>query len=310
MMSVLLLLLLATTTKFAFADYSRIVAIGGYVLDQASPSGVTDTAETIDLENISFCGPIPDYPLGPMEGATAALIDGKLKVCGGWIEELGYVSDCYDYDFNAKTWDVARSMLADRREAAASLTSHGWLISGGQSESNTTELWDGQEFVPGPNMPEEMSGHCQVTVNATHLFFAISNSNTARNYMLNFDSQEWIRVEDAQVSRSYPACGLVPNRDTANPEVVVVGNGGSEVFNVASMTWREGPDFQPVGSRHASAQLDDTFALVGGTNNTAYLDTVYTFDPDTYDFALNKQRLALARLSATVAAVPDELLNC
>ncbi len=116
------------------------------------------------------------------------------------------------------------------------------------------------------------------------------------------------------ISRSYPSCGLI--RNPANgPEVVVTSLGTSEIFNLGSMSWREGPALSAVFDGAASAQLEDTFLLVGGYlrrdgGSGVELNTIYEFDQINYGWILRTQRLQLARDTPGVVALPRNALEC
>ncbi len=109
------------------------------------------------------------------------------------------------------------------------------------------------------------------------------------------------------VQRYYPSCGLILNPENG-PEVVVAGYGTSEIFNLASQTWREGP-VGPYFYNAGSAQLADTFLAVGGFY-TDYLDTVYEFDPVDYAWTLRNQRLSSPRWGPGTVALPRGFVQC
>ena len=62
-------------------------------------------------------------------------------------------------------------MREKRSTAATSITTQGMLVTGGFNDDDgwlsTTEYFDGEQWVAGPEMPVEMWGHCQVTVEET-----------------------------------------------------------------------------------------------------------------------------------------------
>ncbi len=185
-----------------------------------------------------------------------------------------------------------------------------WLISGGDATAAgiTTEIWNGAEFVPGPDLSEDMYGHCQVTIDSTHVFFGDCEDRTA--YILDWEARKWTQYESMSTSRDhYCGCGLI-NNEVMGKEVVVAGYGTSEIFNLETFSWRDGPEL-PYGFGYASVQLDDTFLLAGGYEED-YTDKIYIFHPENYEFVLKTQKLQYPRRYAGAVAVNDYLqyINC
>ena len=110
-------------------------------------------------------------------------------------------------------------------------------------------------------------------------------------------------------TRPDSSCGLIRNPDNG-VEVVLAGYGTSEIFNLASGTWREGPD-TPYFNFATSAQLKDTFLVVGGRDEgNQSLDTIYQFDHLEYRWILKSQRLNTPRYGPGVVALPADYLQC
>ena len=108
-------------------------------------------------------------------------------------------------------------------------------------------------------------------------------------------------MAEMQEERSYHSCGLVTNPATGEKEIVAVSgdqdNTPTEIYNIEEDTWRRGPPF-PNGPSYAHIAQDrrNSFFVFGGTMYSAdlYVDTIYRFDEDTYDFVLLDQRLPYA----------------
>ncbi len=256
----------------------------------------------------SACEPLADYPLD-IQFMTVGLVHGVIKSCGGYPGFNGFTMDeCYDYNDYNDEWESSPNMTEDRENPKSSLIKDGdlWLISGGSGGGNLTEVWNGEEFVRGPTMPEYMYGHCQLTINSSHIFFA--DCEDRLTYLLDWDTQKWTQLESMKEFRdNYCGCGLIYN-DIMGQEVVVAGYGTSEIFNLNDMSWRDGPEL-PYGRGYASAQLANTFALVGGYEED-YLDKIYLFHQDNYEFVTKTQRLEHPRRYAGSVAVPDAMVNC
>ena len=78
------------------------------------------------------------------------------------------MSNCYVFD--GTTWEWKTYMFYNRAAAAASMSKEGWRITGGlpAQRRTKTEVYDEKWNVwrEGPEMPWEMSAHCQVTSSA------------------------------------------------------------------------------------------------------------------------------------------------
>ncbi len=281
-------------------DYSKLMVIGGY-----DGEDYLDVVEVVDLDDPNkTCQLVESYP-EVTELLTVGLVDGVVKACGGMSSER----DCYDYDPSSNTWNSSPGLLFQKRYASSSLIDGIWLVSGDTHvpDGNMTEFWTGAEFVLGPTLPEMMYSPCQVTINATHVFFVDCLDQTA--YLLDWNMQEWTQMDDMTTYKSdFCGCGLIRN-DQFGKEVVVAGYGTSEIFNFDELAWRDGPEL-PHGFGYESVQLMDTFLLVGGLEDDSETNKIYIFDEDNYKFTLKSQTLWLSRRYAGAVVVPDELVNC
>jgi len=84
-------------------------------------------------------------------------------------------------------------------------------VTGGNSiESyiSNTFVYDDGIFLPGPDLPEGRSSHCQFTLNETHVF--IVGGGVASTFLLDWPAQEWIELENLPIKKLYGgACGWV-----------------------------------------------------------------------------------------------------
>ena len=111
-----------------------------------------------------------------------------------------------------------------------------------------------------------------------------------------------------ETSRYDPSCGLIRNPENG-AEIVLAGYGTSEIFNLESMTWREGPE-SPYFYYASSAQLENTFLIVGGYDGTKSIDTIYEFDQINYDWILRSQKLPTPLRFSGVVVVPKDTIGC
>ncbi len=287
------------TSYFTISDYTKLMVIGGY------NRGTLNTVEVVNLDDpIATCDLVANYPT-VIEQLTVGLVNGVVKACGGCNTD-----NCYDYHPLNNRWVSSPALAKKRNFVRSSIIDGIWLVSGDDTvpNGNLTELWAESEFVSGPDLPQLMYGHCQITVNATHVFFA--DCETLSTYLLDWDLQEWVQLDSMSTYRNnYCGCGLI-NNENMGKEVVVAGYGTSEIFNMATMTWRAGPNL-PDGNGYASVQLTNTFLLVGGQEQAAvYSDKIYIFDEDAYVFNLKSQTMQYPRRDAAAVVVPDDFVDC
>ncbi len=280
------------------------MVIGGY----NEPDGALSSVEVIDLENpANNCDRIRDYPIKD-NLMTVGFINGLVKSCGSAYD----TNECYDYDPATNLWVQSDSMLYPRDSPRSSFIDSVWLVSGdgtGDEDSPlATEIWNYDHFEEGPTLPIETFYLCQLTVNSTHVFFA--DPETGGTFLLDWFSQTWTELAPMTPNKIYPHCGLI-NNDENGKEVVIAENGVTEIFNLNDMAWRTGPSL-PAFNRAVTAQLPETFLVVGGYSDSAdeYLDTIYEFDQNNYEWVLMSQRLQEPKDYPGVVLVPDDFVTC
>ncbi len=266
--------------------------------------------EVIDLENpTNTCNLLADYPADE-NGMTVGLIDGLIKSCAG----LHDTDDCYDYNPATNSWINSTSLKNARKMPRSSFIDGIWLISGDDDDEvddvpQTTEIWTGTGFEPGPLLPIPMYSHCQLTINATHVYFADSR-DTGKAYLLDWFEQKWTELPSMTIDRDQMSCGLINNPENGI-EVVIVEDGVTEIFNFRENEWKSGPVVEYFDEA-SSAQIGDTFVVVGGENYAQQAnDRIYRFDHINYEWIYLSQRLQVARESNPgVVAVPDDFVTC
>ena len=95
-------------------------------------------------------------------------------------------------------------------------------------------------------------------------------------------------------------CGTVINPSTGLKEFVVISGVGSdevstEIYNIDNDAWRYGPNY-PLGEVEDAVVVQDalgSFYVIGGfqDEDDTFLDMIYRFDEDTYEFVEVDQRL-------------------
>jgi len=172
-------------SKGFLSDIKRVLLVGGSVDFSV---GGTQNVWLIDLEAGNHCQ-VADYPV-PVEGAAGALLhdvkylrneDRGAVVCGG----PEHINNCFYYDIeDSKQWEHFDDNLVIGRyyPSSSRLYDGSWLIAGGVGNDiigMSSEIFNmkvSKTFREGPDLPESMGGHCQVT-NLNCLYDSIKSKN-------------------------------------------------------------------------------------------------------------------------------------
>jgi len=164
--------MLFINTKTLFSDIKRILLVGN-----KKPRSDDRAAWIIDLENGNHCK-LADYPIHPSTGtgsfrlAISRFVDKRGPVvCGG----PKHNNDCYTYDLVGDNgWtEFNDNMIIGRHGHRSSVLYDGrWFITGGYGNTvgdidngigRSTEFLDFGTFGLGPQLPQPIADHCQVT---------------------------------------------------------------------------------------------------------------------------------------------------
>lgn len=66
------------------------------------------------LTGDSTCPKLPAYPF-EVTKAEGAFVDGKARICGGFISGVGSSADCYEYSFGDDSWTLSDYSLSQPR---------------------------------------------------------------------------------------------------------------------------------------------------------------------------------------------------
>ena len=175
------------------------------------------------------------------KGMVGGFINGRPLVCGGSFKHR-----CSEYSFTNEEWTLTTFSMKEERALAASviLPNGTFFIIGGSYGTNlltTTELLiEDAHFEYGVDLPDELSQHCAVLINSSHLVTA-GGYYTLSSYLLDINLGVWTRIEDMNKERWLHSCGLVGgNEVVAAGGVNGVGLDSTEILNIATMTWRTG----------------------------------------------------------------------
>jgi len=282
---------------------TKILVIGGYT------GRTISNVEVIDLSGESLiCPNIPDYP-DEIDFLTATFYDGKVIACGGY-DGTSTINECYTLGPDLIRWNQVTPLLGGPRiRMGSSIVDHKWLISGGENSRSilkSTLIFDGSQFIEGPEMQFPKTKHCQVTINATHVFFANGGSAT---FVLDWETQEYAIFDNIPTSKEYGSCGVI-NNVAHGMEVLVADETSSYIFSFTDLEWRDGPKLPLSTVDSFSVPLDGGFLSMGGKQAGSYFATIYKFDENQYNWLVEAVQLETPRQYAAAVAVPDSFLNC
>ena len=120
------------------------------------------------------------------------------------------------------------------------------MVSGGQNGNTylrTTELYDGEEWTDGQDLPSAVNGHCTVHLPGYGVFLVGGSNNDLQSvpdtYGYKVDTGLWVKKASMSVPRVYHACSVYGG------EIWVGGTLNStadtEVYNAERDEWRAGP---------------------------------------------------------------------
>jgi len=196
---------------------SKVLVIGGSNNIGFNPPEKRNDIEILDFSGENkLCSPIENYPL-TLESSTAAFYNGRLLVCGG-IDNVfaglgtGPTKDCYQLLHGTASWEPIRSLTQPDFMMRSSVINDNWLISGGTNDPYETISFNDDDgvFIPGPYLLYEKVGHCQLTLNSTHVIFV--SGKFRDTLMLNWNTKEWTLLENIPLPLEGSACGLLENK--------------------------------------------------------------------------------------------------
>ncbi len=296
--------------------------VGGYTHVSES---YLDNVEAVDVSTETpNCDSVANYPI-PVGFPVGTILDGLPTVCGGYNPDtLLNTNECHQYLYEENRWaSMSQSMLEVRYKHKSSMVDAAtWLITGGKDNSNSdldsTDVWQGGEFQPGPFLPLPLRNHCQVTLNSSYIAIlgGYSNGeNVLGFYLLDWKNEKWIYMPDVPVVLDNDPCGLIENSVNGFELVVLADYEKSYIFNFEDMTWREGPSIPydvSVLYEEMPVQVEKTFYIMGGFlwDEDTVTDAILKFDNENYVWSLETARLGTARANGVAIPVPDEMVNC
>lgn len=208
--------------------------------------------------------PLPPYPEGEVYSAVTGIVNNRLFVCGGKGVNGPYLSSCYSLHHGS--WWLQQPLSSNRRYAAASLSPLGLMVTGGWdgvSRLSTTEVLSPTKgWMPGPDLPEPVYKHCQISIGSVVIIIGghTYSGNTAAVYALDKDRNTWTPLAEMQHRRRAHACTLLGNN------IIVLGGDGAytsvEIYDMLEDKWTTGPDLdRKMYYGHATVHEGRLFAV-------------------------------------------------
>ena len=277
--------------------------------------GETSSADHPDVELIDLtgegraCRKPDDFP-GALKGSSGVYFEENALVCGGYGPSFS--SECFYYNPNG-TWTQGPSMTANRSYATTLLHNNQlWIIGGDNSDVqglDTTDLFNrnSKSFISSVDIPAERFGHSIISLqnNENEIMLLGGQYSYKKTYL--YDGK-WRKGPMLSRGRAKSQAGLVTLK---NKTRIILAAGGEDEQTTEFLIggddqWQDGPDLPHKIFGGASVQLPYTYLIVGGkTNDSAYLDTIWTFDVETDNWTLLKEHLTTARAYTAAFLLPD-----
>ncbi len=302
-------------------DFTVLMAIGGY------PTGANFKVEFVDLSGQKLkCENASDY--FEDYGSTGAYVDDKAFVCGGYKADVGS-NYCYSYNNVTKQWDSEKHLSVRRAFASAVAFHNGlWMVTGGRQDSNTNDYQSTEiastsndmTFLQYELLPAPKSFHNLVRLNSTHVFLLGGSELDDRVWIHDRVMGGWDELTSSPMpgARRYTHAGLA-TRDNGDQELVVAGgefNDTSDILDLKTMMWRDGPKLPFDLQNGASVEFGSTFLLVGGYSILGgnVMESIIEYNPGpsigNESWTVRNETLKMARQDFAAFMVPNNYVAC
>eukprot|EP00094_Tigriopus_californicus_P006431 TCALIF_06193-PA protein Name:"Similar to kel-10 Kelch repeat-containing protein kel-10 (Caenorhabditis elegans)" AED:0.19 eAED:0.75 QI:33/0.5/0.33/1/1/1/3/0/228 len=132
-------------------------------------------------------------------------------------------------------------------------------------------------------------------------------------YIYDFSTDEWTAQPPLKQVRSWAFCGSVTDSESGSVTEIVVAGGTfqtkplatSEIFDLKTKSWRQGPSLPTPIFSGASVNHDQSFILVGGSDGVNARDELLTYDPELKEFVVLAAKLRKPRQDHVAIIVED-----
>jgi len=188
---------------------------------------------------------VPDYPI-PIYGYAAFVRDGYLQLCGGSSRSSSPREQSSCYVLKDSAW-VATTPLGSARSSAAAVTLQNGsvLITGGTdwTELSSSEMLSGTTWSHALELPIAITDHCMIALSTGEIFLhgGYTNGSGVSDTYLSTDLISWQTRASTKIYRYGLSCACTEVTLGTEQEVWVGGAGTTEIYSVATDTWRTGP---------------------------------------------------------------------
>jgi len=221
---------------------------------------------------------------------ATALINGKLYVAGGTINNGTQIGTVEMYDPSTNTW-VTKASLPDyikRSGFVAGVIDGKLYLAGGQKlgvPTNELLVYDpGQDsWAKGPDLPDVCDGAAGGVTNKKLYVVGGATGGATKNWVYDPAIPSWdVTNEPMPEGRNQPTGGVI------NGELYVAGGfdaiGATStllVYNASSDTWSTRADMTAARYRGAADTIDGKLYLVGGGSSLGLIAEVWGYTPPT-----------------------------
>ena len=211
----------------------------------------------VSLDGTTANCDLEDYPAG-LVPAALTYHNGEVLACGGYY--LEDADRCWS--FNGSTWSPLPSSNQRhcRLDSPNVWVNDGWWVTGRLqirddkcSNSTTSEIFTGKNWIPGPALPGNIftKYSCVVNLNTTHTMIIRESSSTATNaWIYNWITKQWTRTDSLIHARAGQGCVSLGDKG-----ILVAGgyndfNHGiytAEMYDPYKGTWYTQPNLPPRG---------------------------------------------------------------
>lgn len=256
----------------------------------------------------------------PRAAASSVVLDDKVYVIGGRVDDSEGLSAVEVYDPQADSWTRRADMTTPRGELA--VAAHDGLIYtfggavtpvGGVDHLQVVEVYDpvADQWAGLAPMPFRSLGSTAHTVgDRIYVIGGFSWPDFQSAWEYDPIQDAWTQLGDMDIPRTLHSSGVVDNRIIA-----AGGSGPGDVgklpsvfaFDLVARTWSRGANM-PTGRRGlAGAVVAEAFYAIGGERDEQVLDLVEKYNPQT-DTWTAAPSLKLSRRYATSAVVDGTIL--
>ena len=196
------------------------------------------------------------------------IVSGLPMICGGGGEGTGYsrlsaYSVCYQHSKALNTWTILTNMT-NKRASSASVPLNGklWVIGGLDNDQpdddyslSSTEYVssDGDESLPGPDLPSPRYGHCAVKLSTGQVMILGDGYGWYRGdgrlgksvILFDPDTEIYTSLPSLKYARSWFGCAVFKSAMHDNREVVLAAGGSNQAtaeildYTLPNAEWTE-----------------------------------------------------------------------